>query len=113
LKNIIKNAVVIKEKDILNKILPPGRIRLKSLNYSSGNSSGYSPSETQKPSTSKSSTSMGLAEKLLEFERKNLKQSLARFDSTRDMADDLGISQSTVVRKLKKHGLSSHGLSSD
>jgi len=102
LKNIIKNAVVIKEKDILNKILPPGRIRLESPVYSSG----YSPAETQNASTTKPSKPLGLTEKLLEFERKSLEQTLGRFDSTRDMASHLGISQSTVVRKLKKHGLS-------
>jgi transcriptional regulator with PAS, ATPase and Fis domain len=45
-------------------------------------------------------------EELLEFERKKLKQALSKVDSTRDLADYLGISQSTVVRKLKKHGLS-------
>ncbi|OQY50157.1 MAG: hypothetical protein B6230_06890 [Desulfobacteraceae bacterium 4572_89] len=103
LKNIIKNAVVIKEKNILNKILPQGRLRLKSPNSSTGYKSRYSHTATLETSPSKP---LGLTEKLLEFERKNLEQSLGKFDSTRDMARYLGISQSTVVRKLKKHGLS-------
>jgi len=93
LKNIIKNAVVIKEKDVLDKILSPGINRLKSRNNSS--------SETLKPNVYN-----GLNEELLEFERKKLEQAMARFDSTRDLANHLNISQSTVVRKLKKHGLS-------
>jgi transcriptional regulator of aromatic amino acid metabolism len=35
-----------------------------------------------------------------------LEKALHKFGSTRDLADYLRISQSTVVRKLKKHGLS-------
>jgi PAS domain S-box-containing protein len=93
LKNIIKNAVVIKEKDVLDKILSPGINKLKSRDNSS--------SETLKPNVSN-----GLNEELLEFERKKLEQAMGRFDSTRDLANHLNISQSTVVRKLKKHGLS-------
>lgn len=63
LKNIIKNAVVIKE-------------------------------------------TIGFNEALLEFERKKLTEALSKCISTRDLADCLDISQSTVVRKFKKHGLS-------
>ena len=93
LKNIIKNAVVIKEKDVLDKLILPGRARQQSPVSSF--------KETMKPSAPQ-----GLNEELLEFERSKLEQALARFDSTRDLADHLDISQSTVVRKLKKHGLS-------
>ncbi|WP_457553386.1 sigma 54-interacting transcriptional regulator [Desulfobacula sp.] len=93
LKNIIKNAVVIKEKEVLDTILLPGISRLKSSNSSF--------SEPAQPVTTH-----GLNEELLEFERKKLEQAMARFDSTRDLANHLNISQSTVVRKLKKHGLS-------
>ena len=93
LKNIIKNAVVIKEKDVLDKILSPGINRPKPRDSA--------PSDTFKPVVSQ-----GFNKELLEFERNKLEQALARFDSTRDLAEHLGISQSTVVRKLKKHGLS-------
>ena len=93
LKNVIKNAVVIKEKDVLNKILSPGINRLKSRD--STLSDKFRPSVSQ-----------GFNEELLEFERKKLEQAMAGFDSTRDLANHLNISQSTVVRKLKKHGLS-------
>jgi len=92
LKNIIKNAVVIKEKDVLDRILSPGITRLK-------------PRDSASSDTFKPVVSQGFNEELLEFERNKLEQALARFDSTRDLAEHLGISQSTVVRKLKKHGL--------
>jgi len=92
LKNFIKNAVVIKENDELVKIIPAGRDTLKS--------------EERSSSSIKPKAVRGINEELLEFERKRLKQALSKFDSTRDLADYLCISQSTVVRKLKKHGLS-------
>jgi len=93
LKNIIKNAVVIKEKDLLETILPPRKNR---LNFK----------EKTAPESKKTAPSKGLNEDLMEFERKKLEKALAQCDSTRDLADHLGISQSTVVRKLKRHGLS-------
>jgi PAS domain S-box-containing protein len=93
LKNFIKNAVVIKENDLLVKIIPSGRRKLKIKESL--------PSKVQKPKGN-----LGFNEELLEFERNKLKQALSQFDSTRDLADYLGISQSTVVRKLKKHDLS-------
>ena len=93
LKNFIKNAVVIKENDVLTNIIPPGRIKFETK--------VSAPLKTQEPKGN-----MGFTEELLEFERKKLEQVLSKFDSTRDLADYLGISQSTVVRKLKKHGLS-------
>jgi PAS domain S-box-containing protein len=93
LKNIIKNAVVIKEKDVLVKIIPAGRSKL-SLNKGSGEK------------RIKQEKTLGFNEEVLGFERKKLVLAMENFDSTRDLADYLGISQSTVVRKLKKHGLS-------
>ena len=93
LKNFIKNAVVIKEKDVVTSIIPSGRIKPKIKE--SAPLKAENPKET-----------LGFNEELLEFERKKLKLAVSKFDSTRDLADHLGISQSTVVRKLKKHGLS-------
>ncbi len=46
-----------------------------------------------------------LREILDEVERHVLKEALARWGSTRRMARHLGTDQSTVVRKLRKHGL--------
>ena len=92
LKNIIKNAVVIKEDDELVKIIPAGRHKLKPDERSS--------------SSIKPKHARGINEELFEFEHKKLEKALLKFNSTRDLADYLRISQSTVVRKLKKHGLS-------
>ncbi|MBW2614498.1 MAG: Fis family transcriptional regulator, partial [Deltaproteobacteria bacterium] len=47
-----------------------------------------------------------LTEKLQHVERKVLKNALVHCSSTREMAKYLGISQPSVVRKLKKHGIS-------
>ena len=93
LKNFIKNAVVIKENNVLNNIIPQGSLKLEIK-------------ESSTPRIQKQKERIGFTEELLEFERKKLKQALTKFDSTRDLAEHLGISQSTVVRKLKKHGLS-------
>ena len=90
LKNIIKNAVVIKERNRLNHILPHRQQEQSPL-----------PS----PGKSENESSQGLNQRLHEFERKQLTQALAHCETTREMADQLDISQSTVVRKLKKHGL--------
>jgi PAS domain S-box-containing protein len=92
LKNLIKNAVVIKEKDFLERIVPVQRIRAQN---------------TKEPVQEKElPVSRGLMLELQDFEREKLEQALAKFDSTRDLADYLDISQSSVVRKLRKHGLS-------
>ncbi|MCG8637190.1 MAG: sigma 54-interacting transcriptional regulator [Desulfobacterales bacterium] len=93
LKNIIKNAVVIKEKNVLTKILPSNTIR--------SSPRGRTASRPVKPLHS-----AGLNEELMAFERKKLEQALNKHDSTRGLSEYLRISQSTVVRKLKKHGLS-------
>jgi PAS domain S-box-containing protein len=92
LKNIIKNAVVIKENDELVKIIPAGRNKLKH--------------EERTPTDIKPKGVRGINEEMFEFEHKMLQKALLKSDSTRDLADYLRISQSTVVRKLKKHGLS-------
>ena len=47
-----------------------------------------------------------LNKEILAFERAKLKQALNKVDSTRGLSEYLGVSQSTIVRKLKKHGLS-------
>ncbi|MEH0020868.1 MAG: sigma 54-interacting transcriptional regulator [Desulfobacter sp.] len=93
LKNIIKNAVVIKEKDVLTKILPSATLR-----------SGRRKGPASRPRDVAESRSLN--EELMAFERKRLEQALNRTGSTRELSEYLGISQSTVVRKLKKHKLS-------
>jgi PAS domain S-box-containing protein len=46
-----------------------------------------------------------LAQTLEDTERRMLAEALSRWGTTRAMAQQLGIDQSTVVRKLQKHGL--------
>ena len=47
----------------------------------------------------------GLNEALMKVEREKLQEAVRRSKTTREAARFLGISQSTVTRKLKKHGL--------
>ncbi|SDP34547.1 sigma-54 interaction domain-containing protein [Desulforhopalus singaporensis] len=92
LENLIKNAVVIKEKDLLTGILPANRIQ--------------SAVSMEAPPQKQAHVFRGLQEDLLEFERKRIEHAMEQFDNTRDLARYFRISQSSVVRKLKKHGLS-------
>ena len=46
-----------------------------------------------------------LREALLSLEKKIIKNAMKNCRSTRQLAVKLGISQPTIVRKLKKHGL--------
>lgn len=92
LKNMIKNSVVIKEKKILNSILPAKKLKV--------------PVHTKVKKTMGKPRRKDLNKELLAFERAKLKQALNKVDSTRGLSEYLGVSQSTIVRKLKKHGLS-------
>jgi transcriptional regulator with PAS, ATPase and Fis domain len=51
-------------------------------------------------------TGLSLKEQMLSFEKKVIKNALEKCRTTREMANFLGINQSNVVRKLKKHNLS-------
>ena len=93
LKNLIKNAVVISERDLLGNILPKGGFH-KSVRR---NEKAH-PVNSRKEAT-------GLNEALLSTEREKLKEAVTRSTTTREVALYLGISQSTAIRKLKKHGM--------
>lgn len=98
LKNMIKNAVVIREKNVLERILPASKIPVKiQRNH---------PESSPLTEENDVSSSRGLNDVLMAFEKKQLEKALSKVDSTRDLAEYLDISQSTVVRKLKRHGLS-------
>ena len=83
LENIIKKIVVLNDPGTLHNL--------------ESNSQNLSPTIPKKAS---------LKELMNEFEKKILKEALAKYSSTREMAAHLGIDQSNVVRKLKKHNLS-------
>lgn len=83
LKNVIKRAVVLSETDRLDETI------LDIVNCAPVEQSGRS-----------------LRERILNYERRILIDAVSRHTSTRAIGDYLGIDQSNVVRKLKKHGLS-------
>jgi len=91
LKNLIKKAVVMGDEQRIDGIIH------QSLNGK------ISPVSV--PDDSGDSDCCYLTEKLHHVEMKVLKNALAQCGSTRKMAKYLGISQPSVVRKLKKHGI--------
>ncbi len=82
LKNIIERAVVLSDSDLLDEAVL-GVI-------------GQSVPKRE---------ALSIKDNMLALERKILIDAVAQFDTTRAIADHLGIDQSNVVRKLKKHGL--------
>ena len=92
LKNIIKNAVVIAEKDLLENLIPQKRVKL------------YQP-QYQAPNQKERKYSKGLNKEMDYYEKEKLEEALESCSTTREIATYLGISQSSVVRKLKKHAL--------
>jgi len=90
LKNALKMAVVTSETDLLDQALT------RKLSATT---------QSLKTWVDENRKSISLPEKLSAFERELLKQAAERHKSTREMARYLNINQSTVVRKLHKHGL--------
>ena len=91
LKNIVKRAVIVSEKqfvdDFIFDALAAGNCGLKKFN-------------------SFRSANKTLKKELQEFERDILLDAMQKCKTTREIADLLGISQPSVVRKLKMHRLS-------
>ena len=92
LKNLVKKAVVLSEERNLDQFIQ------KCLGYET-------PEELQSASNHTVAPSK-LAVKLKETESKMLKTAFLQCKSTREIARYLGISQPSVVRKLKKYGIS-------
>ena len=92
LKNLIKKAVVLSEDLNLDEFIH------KSLGYETSKEIQTAASRTVSPSK--------LSFKLKETESKMLKAAFMQCKSTREIAKYLGISQPSVVRKLKKYGIS-------
>ncbi|MGD9369768.1 MAG: sigma 54-interacting transcriptional regulator [Desulfobacteraceae bacterium] len=91
LKNIIENAVVMSDQDLIDNFIQTG---LKA--------SGTLPAvET----VNHLEANLHLADRLGRLERQLLLQARQRCRTTREMAAVLGISQPSVVRKLHAHGL--------
>jgi len=93
LQNIIKNAVVLSEMDLLDEILADNL----GLGQKKSGPEQRSMAELQYP--------MRLQDKLERLEAEILSDAWARFRSTRQMAQNLGTSQSSVMRKINKYNL--------
>ncbi|MCF8067424.1 MAG: sigma 54-interacting transcriptional regulator [Desulfobacterales bacterium] len=90
LKSVMKKAVVMSESDLLDEFI---------LNQLGGSTDGWADTVKNK------SHAGDLNRKLDEVEMEILKSAATHCKSTRQMARFLGISQPSVVRKLKKHKL--------
>jgi PAS domain S-box-containing protein len=91
LKNALKMSVVMGETDLLDELLIRRLTRKADMQK-------YAGMENKQP--------LGLNEELFAFEREILKNAMVQKKSTREMAKFLKVNQSTIVRKLQKHGLS-------
>ncbi len=91
LKNIINTAVLMSEKDVLEKSIINAILDLKI--------------EKQSLPTRHAKESKSLKDQLLNVEKAILADAVSRYGSTRKIAQQLNLSQSSVVRKLKHHGM--------
>ena len=85
LRSLIKQGVVLSEDDVLDSFLA---MRLNGKR------------------AVKNKTTSSLPERVGSLEKELLLQATKTCTSTREMAKSLGVSQPTIVRKLRKHGLS-------
>ena len=95
LSNMLKMAVVMGEKDLLDECI---------IRKIKGCGEGLKSDGSQK------SNFLGLTSEVLALEKYILKGAIERCKSTRDMASYLGVSQPTIVRKMRKHGLSRNAI---
>lgn len=93
LKNIIENGVVLSDSTHIDAFIKAGTV-------------GEPAAESLGPDRHDSAAGSGLAAKLAEVERQCLLEARQNCRTTREMAAALGISQPSVVRKMKLHGLS-------
>ena len=89
LKSIIKKAVVMSESELLDGDFIESLAEFEERSIVAG-----------------AAESTRLADELGRVEKRLLKQAMGVCGSTREMAVYLGISQPTVVRKLRRHGMS-------
>jgi PAS domain S-box-containing protein/TyrR family helix-turn-helix protein len=92
LMNILKTAVLMGERDVVDDVIISGL-----------------GDAVENPATPMAALMEGgsLTDEISSLEKQILEKALAQFKTTRELARQLGISQPTVVRKLKKYALSS------
>ena len=97
LKNILNNAVVLSETDTIDDALPSNTYKEKEklVKYC------WAPQEFQK--------SLKIKVQFAKIEKNILEEALKQYKSTRKAAKYLGISQSSVMRKIKKYELRAPG----
>ncbi len=93
LDNLIRNAIVMSDTNVLDDYIK---------NYVNDEKAKGTTHSSERPHI----VNKRLSDELRDAEIIVLKETLKRCKSTREMARYLGTSQPTVVRKLKKHGLS-------
>lgn len=89
LKNIINSAVLMSETDVLEKSIVNAILELK----------------LDTPAASEDNGHQGLKNQLRRVEKTILAETFSTCRSTREMARRLKLSQTSVVRKLKQHGI--------
>ncbi|MFH1134799.1 MAG: sigma 54-interacting transcriptional regulator [Pseudomonadota bacterium] len=89
LENLVERLVVVSPGDIITRESLPEKFKSRT---------GVAPED-------QAGDERSLPELVAEVERRALEQARRRHKTTRGMARALGVDQSTVVRKLKKHGL--------
>jgi len=94
-ENLLKKAVVMSDNEVLDAFI------LQSLDHGRAK---WTRSDTAKR------RKFNLTDELSTLEKEILKSALGRYKSTRELASYLGISQPTVVRKMKKHGLTKESM---
>jgi transcriptional regulator with PAS, ATPase and Fis domain len=91
LKNIIKKAVVLSEQEKIDPIV------IKSLQMTQEKTRVVVPNKQRKQK---------LADEILTLEKQMIKGAMKTCRNLREIAHELGISEPTAFRKMKKHGLS-------
>jgi transcriptional regulator with PAS, ATPase and Fis domain len=91
LKNIIKKAVVLSERQKIDSIV------VRSLQTAKDNVKKNIPKKKKK---------LKLSDEILTLEKQLIKDAMKNCRNLREIAHELGISEPTAFRKMKKHGLS-------
>jgi PAS domain S-box-containing protein len=91
LKNIIKKAVVLSEQQKIDPIV------IKSLQITEEKTEKAAPKRQRKRK---------LTDEILTLEKQMIKDAMKHCRNLREIAHELGISEPTAFRKMKKHGLS-------
>jgi len=94
LKNMLKKAVVLGDEDQLDSLIY--KIMEEEHIVCSQRTERPNPTDSHLP----------LKKRLLDLERKILAETIRREKTSRKIAKSLGISQTSVMRKIKAHGLS-------